>query len=149
MTRFVTFAVVLLVAATAAAQTTPAQKAPAPTPKAFAPLQGTWVLTGPEGQPLMPDGELACVNTGDKYAQTVNGEVNETGTIKLDPATKPMAIDLIIADGQDGGKTQLGVIEVTGDTLKGALSVPGETLRPTGFAAGEGIIAFVGKKKGK
>jgi uncharacterized protein (TIGR03067 family) len=144
MTRFVTFAILFAACATAAAQ----QK-PAPTPKAFVPLQGTWVLSSPDGQAMMGGGELALVITGDSYAQTVNGQVNERGTIKLDAATKPMAIDLVITEGDDAGKTQLGIMEVTGDDMKGALSVPGDSTRPAGFTAQEGIIAFLGKRKPK
>ena len=141
MIRFVTLVILAVACASAAAQT------PAPTPKAFVPLQGTWVLSSPDGQSMMPGGELALVITGDTYAQTVNGQVTERGTIKLDAAKKPMAIDLIITEGDDTGKTQLGVIEVTGDDMKGALSVPGDTTRPAGFAAQEGLITFVGKRK--
>jgi uncharacterized protein (TIGR03067 family) len=144
MTRFVTFVMLIAACATAAAQ-----EKPAPIAKALVPLQGTWVLSSPDGQAMMPGGELALVITGDTYAQTVNGQVTERGTIKLDAAKKPMAIDLIITEGDDAGKTQLGVIEVTGDDMKGALNVPSDTTRPAGFAAQEGVIAFIGKRKAK
>ncbi|HEX6974543.1 MAG TPA: TIGR03067 domain-containing protein [Vicinamibacterales bacterium] len=143
MTRLVTALVVMFAVVSLSAQTKPA------VPKAYEPLQGTWVLTGPDGQSVMGGAELALVITGDTYAQTVNGEVNERGGITLDPAKKPMWFDLSIKEGDDAGKTQLGIIEVTGDTLKGALSMPGATERPAGFDAGQSAITFVGKRKAK
>ena len=137
------FAMVALLLVGSAVAQTPATSIS----KAFTPLQGTWVLTSPDGQSVMPGAELALVITGDSYSQTVNGESTERGTIKLDSSKKPMAIDLIITEGDDAGKTQLGLIEVTGDTMKGALNVPGGAERPTGLAAGGAAITFVGKRK--
>jgi uncharacterized protein (TIGR03067 family) len=111
-------------------------------------LQGTWVITSLNGQPA-PEGspEMTLTFTGDKYHQTVGGEVNERGTIKVDASKKPMTIDLIIAEGQDAGKTQLGLFEVTGDTLRANLDTPGAKQRPADFTVKEGSIMFTGKKK--
>ena len=142
MFRFATIVVLLFAGVSASAQNPPAAVA-----RELVPLQGTWVLTSPDGQGMMPGGELALVITGNAYAQTVNGEVNERGTIKLDPTKKPMALDLMIAEGNDAGKTQLGLIEVSGDTMKGALNTPGDSVRPSDFSPKEGVIMFVGKKK--
>lgn len=141
MIRFVTLVALLLAAAGA-----PAQKPTTATTKALAPLQGTWVLAPPDGS-TMTNGELALVITGNAYAQTLNGEVNERGTITLDPTRKPMTIDLSISEGPDAGKTQLGLIEVNEDTMKGALKAPGDTVRPTDFTPQEGVITFVAKRK--
>ena len=47
----------------------------------------------------------------------VNGTVNERGTVTLDPARTPVAIDLTIQEGDDAGKLQVGVIAVEGDTV--------------------------------
>ena len=111
-------------------------------------LEGTWVIASINGQ-AMPEGspEMTLTFTGDKYHQTVGGKVNERGTIKLDRTKKPMTIDLIIAEGQDAGKTQLGIIEVTGDTVRANLDTPGLQQRPPDFTAKEGFVMFVGKKK--
>ena len=111
-------------------------------------LQGTWVITTFNGQ-AAPEGapEMSLTFTGDKYHQTLGGEVNERGTIKVDASKKPMMIDLIITEGQDAGKTQLGVFEVTGDEIRANLNTPGTELRPTDFTIKEGFIMFVGKKK--
>ena len=116
-------------------------KKPAPA----AALQGTWVITSVNGQPPTP--EMSLTFTGDKYHQTVGSDVNERGTIKVDASKKPMLIDLIITEGSDAGKTQLGVIEVSGDGLRGNLSLAGAKERPTDFTAKEGLILFVAKKK--
>ena len=113
--------------------------------KAAAALQGTWVLTTVNGETLTE--ELTLTIAGDKYHQTVNGTVNERGTIKVGTSTKPMTIDLAIAEGSDAGKTQLGIIEVTGETIRGNLDTPGAGKRPTDFTIKEGTIMFVGKKK--
>ena len=112
---------------------------------AAAALQGTWILTTVNGEPLSE--ELALTIAGDKYHQTVGGAVNERGTIKIDTTKKPMTIDLVIAEGSDAGKTQLGIIEVTGDTIRGNLDRPGAAQRPTDFNIKDGAIMFVGKKK--
>jgi uncharacterized protein (TIGR03067 family) len=126
-----------------------AQSKPPVVTKALAPLQGTWVLTTPGGQPMAESGELTIAVTGDQYAQAVNGAVNERGTIKLDATKTPMWIDLTITEGSDAGKTQIGLLEVKGDTMTGLLKYPGDLVRPAKIAAEPNAIAFVGKKKAK
>ncbi|HEX5215615.1 MAG TPA: TIGR03067 domain-containing protein [Vicinamibacterales bacterium] len=118
-----------------------AQDAKKPVDKAFAPLQGTWNITSFNGQTL--DGSMgssALVIKDDKYQQVTNGTVDETGSLKLDATKKPMTIDLIIEEGNDAGKLQLGIIEVTGDTMKLKLNMAGATPRPTSFEAEDGLI---------
>jgi uncharacterized protein (TIGR03067 family) len=127
-----------------------AQSKPAAVPRALQPLQGVWVLSGPNGQPLTQDGsELVITVTGDKYAQSVSGAVNERGTIKVDATKKPMWLDLHIAEGTDAGKIQLGLLEIKGDTMTGALKIPGDTTRPENLTPQPGVIAFMAKKKAK
>jgi uncharacterized protein (TIGR03067 family) len=126
-----------------------AQTKPAPVSKTLVPFQGTWVLTTPDGQSLAGDSELTITITGDRYAQSVGGAVNERGTFKVDATKKPMWIDLAITEGSDAAKTQVGVIDVKGDTMRGALKAPGDPVRPTSFAAEPGVILFVAKKRAK
>lgn len=150
MIRFTALAV-LLAASTPFAQTAAPQAgqktAPAaPVPAALKPFQGTWILTAPDGQPLTQSGELAITITGNAYAQSVGGTVNERGTIKLDATKKPMWIDLTITEGDDKGKLQVGVIELTGGVMKGVLNGAGATTRPTSLTSTD-MISFVGKKK--
>ena len=117
-------------------------------PKDLAPLQGTWVITAINGQELAAAGSSMLLTiTGDKYSQTVNGIINERGTIKVDAAKKPTAIDLIITEGDDANKTQLGVVEVSGTALKLKLALPGQTTRPTNFDQAEGAILAIATKK--
>jgi uncharacterized protein (TIGR03067 family) len=111
-------------------------------------LQGTWVVTSMNGQDA-PAGapELSITFTGDKYHQALGGDVNERGSYKIDTSKKPMTIELTITEGQDAGKTQLGVFEVTADTLRANLDTPGANQRPSDFTAKEGSLLFVAKKK--
>lgn len=152
MIRSVTVAILLAVSSLSA-QTTSGQarqnKPPAPAaavPAALKPLQGAWLLTAPDGQPLAPGG-LTFTITGNTYAQSVGGAVNERGTLKIDATKKPMWIDLAITEGADAGKSQVGLMEVTGTAMKGVFSPAGSTTRPTSLTPAAGVISFVGKKK--
>ena len=140
MTRYLLAACLSILAVTASAQNA--------VPKDLAPLQGTWVITSINGQELAAAGQSMLLTiTGDKYAQTVNGTVNERGTIKLDTTKKPTAIDLVITEGDDANKTQLGLVEVSATALKLKLAVPGDTTRPTNFEQVDNAILAIATKK--
>ena len=117
-----------------------------PNAAALSSLQGKWVITSLNGQAVGEGMEVSLTFTGDKYAQAMNGEVNERGTIKLDASKKPMTIDLIITEGGDAGKTQLGVFEVSGDKLTANLDTPGAGQRPADFSQREGSLLFLATK---
>ena len=125
-----------------------AQDAKKPLDKAFEPLQGSWFVTSINGQSLEGMGSMLLVIKADKYEQVTNGTTDEKGTIKLDAAKKPMTIDLSIEEGNDAGKLQLGIIEITGDTMKVKLNSPDGPTRPTGFTMEEGFL-LVTASKGK
>jgi uncharacterized protein (TIGR03067 family) len=110
-------------------------------------LQGTWLISSINGQSA-PDGspELKLTFEGDQYHQTLGGNVNERGTFKVDASKKPMTIDLIITEGGDAGKTQLGIVEFTGETMRCSLDTPGAGQRPTDFAPKEGLLVVAAKK---
>ncbi len=111
-------------------------------------IQGTWVVQTFNGQPSADGGEISITITGDKYAQSVNGAVNERGTFKIDPAKKPMTIDLTIQEGEDAGKLQLGIIELAGDKMTCKLAAPATTTRPTNLASvEEGFFLVVAARK--
>jgi uncharacterized protein (TIGR03067 family) len=115
-----------------------------PTAAALASLQGKWVVTTINGQSVGEGGmEMLLTFTGDKYTLTMNGAVNERGTIKLDASKKPVTIDLSITEGDDAGKTQLGVIDVSVDKLTANLEAPGSGQRPTDFSPREGLALFL------
>ena len=119
------FATLVVVSAVVSAQTT--------VPKGFEPFQGTWFVTSVPGQ-MMPPGTMAAfVVTGDRYEGFDNGKRNESGTIKLGASATPMTIDLAITEGTDAGQTQVGLVELKGDTVRLALAEPGVTIRPGAF----------------
>jgi uncharacterized protein (TIGR03067 family) len=138
MRQAVSLAAAVLLAAGLAAQT-----AKPPTPAGtLKSAQGTWVVNTFNGQPS-GEGTVALIITGEKYAQSVNGAVNERGTLKIDPAKKPMTIDLTIQEGDDAGKLQLGLVEIAGDTMTLKLAVPGTSARPKDMSVEEGFFVVV------
>ena len=116
----------------------PGQTAQDDTKKELEKLQGNWAIATFNGQDVPSDAQSFLVFNGDKYEQRTNGSVDERGTFKIDPRTKPMSIDLIITEGGDAGKTQPGVYELSDSTtLWIGLTVPGNTTRPSAFANAE------------
>lgn len=99
-------------------------------------LRGTWVLTSAEGKPLPPGVHVSLVIAENGYHGTANGKINERGTMKVDSSTRPMSIDLMVSEGTSAGKTQLGIVEVTGDAMQLALAEPGSTVRPNTLSGG-------------
>ena len=116
--------------------------------KAMAAVQGTWMFTQMDGQDVAASGqEIAVTITDNKYVQTINGQVVERGTFKLDDTKKPWTIDLSIVEGNDAGKTQVGIVQLTGNTMVGKLADSGLPTRPTDFAQSEGAFVFTAVKK--
>jgi uncharacterized protein (TIGR03067 family) len=115
-------------------------------------MKGTWkAVSGEEdGKAVQEDDakKFKLVVDGDKYTFTVEGVSEEQGTIKLDPSQKPRAIDVMILSGDDKGKSQHGLYEVEGDTLKLCFTPPGRE-RPKELAGKEGTNAtlFVFKRQ--
>lgn len=100
-------------------------------------LQGNWAVTSFNGQPVPAEAEAYLSFKGDKYEQWTGGSVDERGSIKIDTKTKPISIDLVITEGNDAGKTQPGVYELSGDTLSIGLATPGTTTRPAAVSQAE------------
>jgi len=142
MKHLLTAATVLTLVATAAAQEKPADAA-----KTLAAFQGNWVITSINGQSLADSGmEMSLAITGNAYVQTMNGAVNEKGTIKVDTSKKPSPIDFTILEGDDTGKPQVGLIQIEGDVMTAKLGTPGNTVRPTGMAPEEGFFMVTAKR---
>jgi uncharacterized protein (TIGR03067 family) len=138
------FSMVMVGVALAATLQSQGAKLPAGT----AALQGTWMITTINGKPMPAEGpEMTLTFSGEKYHQTVGGKVTERGTIKVDASKKPMTIDLLIAEGDDAGTIQLGIIEVTGDQLRASLDLPNAKQRPADFNAKDVAITFAGKRQ--
>ena len=59
----------------------------------------------------------------------------ERGSIKLDGSKTPIWIDLIIIEGDDANKTQLGVLQIHSDTITGKLNTLGSPGAPQGTSS--------------
>jgi uncharacterized protein (TIGR03067 family) len=114
--------------------------------KALESIQGSWLAVSLNGQNLPNGVEMNLTFTGDKYENWVNGTIDERGTVKIDPTTKPASIDFAITEGTDAGKTQLGLVEVNGDTLILSFATPGNPARPKTPSDAE-LYAVLKKKK--
>jgi uncharacterized protein (TIGR03067 family) len=116
--------------------------------KGLASVQGVWAFTQMDGQDVAASGqEILLTITNNSYVQTINGQVVERGTFKLDETKKPWAIEISIVEGTDAGKTQLGIVQLTDTTMVGKLADAGITTRPTDFAQAEGAFVFTAVKK--
>jgi uncharacterized protein (TIGR03067 family) len=103
-------------------------------------LEGDWIFSSWDhaGQPLPAEARETAKLTvkGDKYTFHFN-DLTEEGTIKLDPGKKPATIDLAITEGEDKGKTQVGIYKIDGDTITVCLAAPGAKDRPIDFKSTE------------
>jgi uncharacterized protein (TIGR03067 family) len=119
-----------------------------PMSKELAALQGRWIITHVGGQPVGPnDPEGAFMVKGDEYAQGVGGKLVERGRIKLDTTKKPVAVEFIITAGKSAGSTQLGIVEITGDTVRFHVSPPGSKERAKDFTPREGFDLIAAKRR--
>jgi uncharacterized protein (TIGR03067 family) len=114
-------------------------------PKGMEPFQGTWVMTQVNGDPT--PGDTALVIAGSQYSETVDGAVDERGIFKIDASKTPITVDLIIQEGDAAGKTQLGIVDVKGDTMRLLLNTAGDPVRPTSLEKADGELFIVAQKK--
>jgi uncharacterized protein (TIGR03067 family) len=103
-------------------------------------LQGTWAFVSGEldGKTIPEDqykqNAPKLVLEGTKFVVRINtGDITQEAVCKVDPAKKPRTIDLTIVSGEFKGKTQLGIYELKGDTLRFCFARPGKKPRPTAF----------------
>src|SRR5438876_10811255 len=108
-------------------------------------LQGTWLPSAAElGGRKWPDEQLKALKlviADDKYTVTV-GELTDKGNLKLDPNTKPLAMDILGTDGPNKGKTFPTIYELSGDTLKVCYALEGKD-RPAKFETKMGSMLFL------
>ena len=110
-------------------------------------LQGTWTISTVNGQAVADLGKkMSLTFTRDRYTQTTDGQVMERGTFKIDASKKPMTIDMRITEGVAVGETQIGVVQVVGDTLTLKTNTVGTPLRPTDFKPQVWYVLIVAKK---
>lgn len=116
-------------------------------------LQGTWQLAGgmDDGTPL--PGEFVrtakMVFSDTKYTFTAS-DVEEKGTIKLDPTKTPGHLDLSILEGPQQGMKQFGLYEIRDGVLRICVSMPGkERPKKIESPAGEELLLLEFKKEEK
>lgn len=108
-------------------------------------IDGTWLPVEAElGGQNYPDEILKTMKlTMSDGRYTVNvGEKIDNGLIKLEPASKPMAIDITGTEGPNKGKTFLAIYELTGDTLQICYDLSGKE-RPTEFKTAKDSKQFL------
>jgi uncharacterized protein (TIGR03067 family) len=109
--------------------------------KEMAQLEGAWTMVSGEidGQAMpeeMRKTAQRVVKDGETTV-TIGGQLFMKAKFTVDPAKKPKAIDYTMTGGPTEGKTQLGIYELDGDTVKFCFSAPGKD-RPTDFTTKEG-----------
>jgi uncharacterized protein (TIGR03067 family) len=119
--------------------------------KELALLEGEWSMVSGEiaGQPL-PDSYLKGskrIVKGNETTVTIGGQLFFKATTAIDPSKQPKTIDYTMTDGPTKGKTQYGIYELTGDTVRFCFSAPGKE-RPTDYTtkAGDDRTSSVWKK---
>jgi uncharacterized protein (TIGR03067 family) len=122
--------------------------------KELALLDGEWsMVTGERDGQELPE---AFVKSGKRVAR--EGETTVTfgdmlfmkARVAIDPGKKPKTIDYAVSDGLAKGKTQLGIYEFDGDTVKFCFAAPDKE-RPDDFTAkaGSGRTLSVWKRNKK
>ena len=108
-------------------------------------IEGTWLPVAAElAGKKFPDEVLKLMTltiSDGKYTVTVAKQIDQ-GTIKLDPAAKPKAIDITGTEGPNKGKTFPAIYELTGDTLRICYDLAGKT-RPTEFKTAKDTKQFL------
>jgi uncharacterized protein (TIGR03067 family) len=108
---------------------------PRPDPKSdLGKIQGRWFYNRVQenGAELTLKGETLVTISGDKLSVERDGAALMSGTISLEPAAKPKAIDLKLSAGESSGKVRKGIYNYDGMTLTIVLGAPGGD-RPTVF----------------
>jgi uncharacterized protein (TIGR03067 family) len=108
-------------------------------------MQGTWrPVAGDLGGKPFPDEILKTMRlllADGKYTVMV-GEQPDEGTIKLNPAKSPRAMDIVGTKGPNRGKTIPAIYELKGDTLRICYDLSGKS-RPKGFKTVPGGQLFL------
>jgi uncharacterized protein (TIGR03067 family) len=115
---------------------------------------GTWQVVSLEvnGNKVKEEDtkKITVINEADgKWTIESEGKVVARGTSVIDPTKKLKTVDLTITEGNDKGKTALGIYEFSDDTRKVCVAMAGKE-RSTEFAAPSGsgrILALLKRVK--
>jgi uncharacterized protein (TIGR03067 family) len=104
-------------------------------------LEGEWSMVSGEidRQPLPAEyvkGAKRVARDGETTVM-IGGRLFMKARYTIDPGKKPKTIDYTMTDGPTKGKTQLGIYELDGDTVKFCFAAPGKE-RPQDFTTKEG-----------
>src|SRR6185503_2296300 len=110
-------------------------------------LQGSWTIESVNGQKLSTLGQKSSRTfKGTTYTVTTNGQVKESGTVRVDTRKKPAEIDMTINQGVAVGSTQIGIVEVVNGELTLQTNSFGTPKRPTEFNSEPWYTLIVAKK---
>jgi uncharacterized protein (TIGR03067 family) len=108
-------------------------------------LQGSWKPVTAElgGKPFPKEvlQTMKLVLADGKYTVTV-GQQTDEGTVKLGPAQKPRAMDIVGTKGPNRGKTIPAIYELKGTTLRICYNLGGKA-RPKEFKTKAGTRLFL------
>jgi uncharacterized protein (TIGR03067 family) len=108
-------------------------------------IQGNWAPTSAEiGGKKLPDefrASMRLVVKDGMYTVTIGKQIDQ-GTVKLNLAAKPKAMDITGAEGPNKGKTMQAIYELDGDILRICYDVSGKG-RPTEFRTEMGTPHFL------
>jgi uncharacterized protein (TIGR03067 family) len=112
------------------------------TPDDLKRMQGTWSVgivevDGKEPSKDEKNLRLKLAIEGDRYKTYVGEQYLSAGTLKLDAAAKPRALDATYTDGPFKGTVQRGIYEITPEGMTVNFAKPGAD-RPRTFKAGPG-----------
>lgn len=139
--KFMTNAIIL------AAFTLVAADSPEPAPNGNV-IKGIWatvsITTGGVKQPEDPTaGAALTAFDGTNFVQRQGLDVVQEGTYTVNPDKSPATIDMKITSGHEAGKTQLGIYQLDGQTLKLFVAPPGAAKRPKSFSSSDSQNVFV------
>jgi uncharacterized protein (TIGR03067 family) len=112
-------------------------------------IKGNWSAVSMKvgGQPA-PEAfvkSFQCRFDEKTYNNTVDKQVVEEGSYRIEPSKTPKTIEFDIKTGQDQGKKQLGIYKIENEKLTLLLTQAGSTTRPKSFQdePGEPLIEVV------
>jgi uncharacterized protein (TIGR03067 family) len=112
-------------------------------------LDGEWIVISEEvfgnKTPEQEISKMRITFKDGKITATLDKETH-TATFKVDADKKPTEIDITHQDGADAGRTERGIYEFTGDTLRLCVN-ENATDRPKEFSSKNGTVMVLKRVK--